>query len=368
MSCDFSLLPHSGIQSLSPYIPGKSIEEVAKEWGITDIIKLASNENPRGCSPKVLKALQSLTPQHIATYPIPSSHPLPQMLADKLQIDVNILTLSHGSDALFQLLIIGFALHRSKHILTHEYAFQTYQILAKLFDIPLILTPVRDDWQVDIDAMIQACNEQTALIFIANPNNPTGGLLNHDDIFRLLIHIPETTILVLDEAYYEYLKPEDDPKAVALLQSFPNLVITRTFSKAYGLAGLRLGYCISNPSIQALLHKIALPFTINLAALAAGKAVLEDELFMTQSVALLHDELPMVREALLQKGYPCMPSWANFITFRCQQDSSMLYNELLKKGIIVRPLHPYGLTHFLRVTIGTPEQNRRFLDALPMNG
>jgi histidinol-phosphate aminotransferase len=367
MSCDFSQLPHAGIQSLSPYVPGKTVEEVAKEYGASRIIKLGSNENPLGSSPHVLTALSSLTPQQIATYPLPLSHPLSKMLADKLNIDLNMITLSHGSDALFQLLIIGYALHRSKHILTHEYAFQTYQILAKLFDVPLVTTPLRDDWQVDIDAMIKACNEQTALIFLANPNNPTGGLLNYEDILRLLKHIPETTILVLDEAYYEYLRPEDSPNAIQLLQYFPNLFITRTFSKAYGLAGLRLGYSISNPIIHELLHKISLPFTINLAALTAGKAALEDGAHLRKSVELIHQELPIVREALFKKGYSCMPSWANFITFRCQQDSSMLYINLLRKGVIVRPLHPYGLTHFLRVTIGTPDQNRLFLDALPMN-
>lgn len=364
MACDYKQLPHEGIQTLAPYIPGKSIEEVTSELGITNIIKLASNENPRGCSPRVHDALAALSTLQIATYPIPSAHPLPMKLARHLMINDNMLTLSHGSDALFQLLIICFALHRDKHIITHDYAFQTYSILAKIFGIPLITTPLLIDWHVNIDALINACNEKTALIFLANPNNPIGTLINHADILRLLHSIPKTTILVLDEAYHEFLSPNDSPNTIGLVTQFPNLVITRTFSKGYGLAGLRLGYAISHPDIRALLQKIALPFTISQTALTAGVAALEDEQFVSQTAELNRKELKRVRQTLEQRGYNCLPSFANFITFDCKMDGNIIYNALLTQGIIVRPLHAYGLNNYLRVTIGTHTQNTRFLDTL----
>ena len=349
---------------MTPYIPGKSIEELAKEQGISDIIKLASNENPRGCSPRVIEAMHALTIHQISSYPIAHAHPLVQKLAAKLSIDENWLTLSHGSDALFQLLINCFALHRDRHILTHDYAFQTYSILAKVLGVPLVSTPLLSNWQVDIQALIQACNEKTALIFIANPNNPTGTFITHDDILHLLKHIPQTTLLVLDEAYHEFLNPANKPDSVSLLTAFSNVVITRTFSKAYGLAGLRLGYAISHPTIHALLQKIVLPFTINIAALTAGLAALEDEAFILQTAELNQEELKNVRKQLTQQGFNCLPSYGNFITFDCKVDGKIVFDALLKQGIIVRSLHPYGLNQYLRVTIGTPNQNRRFLDAL----
>lgn len=364
MSCDFTQLPHAGIQTLSPYVPGKSIEELAKEQGLTDIIKLASNENPRGCSPLVTQSLAALSSHQIATYPVPFAHPLPQALATKLNIDLNMLTLGHGSDALFQLLIICFALHCKKHIMTHDHAFQTYQILANIFGVPFVSTPLLKDWKVDIDAMIRTCNDNTALIFIANPNNPTGSLLTRGEILKLLNNISESTLLVLDEAYYEYLNPNDNPDSLSLLNLFSNLVITRTFSKGYGLAGLRLGYAISDPRIHALLQKVALPFTISQTALAGGLAALEDEGFVRDSAELNHRELTRVRDRLIQLGFECMPSYANFVTFNCKKDGRIIYNALLKQGIIVRPLHAYDLNHYLRVSIGTAEQNTRFINTL----
>lgn len=364
MVYDFNSLPHKGIQTLSPYVPGKSIEELAKEKGLSDIIKLASNENPRGCSQLVVEALAALTNQQVASYPVPSAHPLPQALATKLNIELDMLTLGHGSDALFQILIICFALHRNKTVMTHDHAFQTYQILANIFGVPLISTPLRKDWSVSIDAMIERCDDTTALIFIANPNNPTGSLITRDDIIKLLNHIPETTLLVLDEAYYEYLHPIDNPNALNLLSTYSNLVITRTFSKGYGLAGLRLGYAISHPTIRALMQKVVLPFTISQAALAGGLAALKDDAFVRDSVDLNHRELHRVRDTLIQRGFECMPSFANFVTFDCKKEGSIVYNALLQQGIIVRPLYAYDLNHYLRVSIGTAEQNTRFLDTL----
>lgn len=364
MPCDYNELPHNGIRTLSPYVPGKSADELARERGFTKIIKLASNENPLGCSRRVIEGLANLDERQIANYPMSSNHPFREKLASKLGVDAQMLTLGNGSDSLFCLLLTCFALHTHKHILTHNLAFSSYAIQAKTLGIPVVSTPVDDNWLVNIDALIAATNDQTALIFIANPNNPTGQFVSKTDIQRLLESIPITTLLVLDEAYYEYLDPADQLYALELLNKHQNLVITRTFSKAYGLAGLRLGYAIANPQITALLYRIQLPFVVNIAALTAANAALDDTDFVEQTIHLNTQGLTQMRNGLIAMGISLLPSNGNFVTFSCGCDSMPIYQGLLDYGIIVRPLHPYGLNHYLRVTIGTIEQNTQFLDVL----
>jgi histidinol-phosphate aminotransferase len=364
MSFDFNQLPHAGIRSLAPYIPGKSIDEVAQEQGLSDIIKLASNENPLGCSPNVLQALSQLTSQQISLYPTSINHPLRTKLAQKLGVDSEMLTLSNGSDLLFCLLLTSFALHTDKHILTHDCAFISYSIQAKTLGIPVISTPIYTDWRVNIEAMLNACNEKTALIFIANPNNPTGLLIEHIEIERLLNNIPKTTILVLDEAYYEYAHSSYKANSIELLAKYPNLVITRTFSKAYALAGLRLGYAISDPQITALLYRLQLPFAVNQAAMLAASAALDDQAFLEKSIQTTSQGIHQMQNGLAKLNLPHLPTAANFITFDCKTDADPIYQALQKYGIIVRPLAPYGLNNFLRVTIGTQKQNHKFLEKL----
>ncbi len=364
MPCDYDALPHAGIQTLKPYIPGKSADALTREKGILNVIKLASNENPLGCSPRVTEALSQLTGHKIATYPMSINHPLREKLAKKLGVDGSMVTLGHGSDSLFCLLLTCFALGTGRHILTHDYAFSSYAIQAKTLGIPVLSTRVDADWAVDIDAMITACNEKTALIFIANPNNPTGLLVSDANILRLLKAIPLTTLLVLDEAYYEFSSNTGRLSSMALLEEYPNLVITRTFSKAYGLAGLRLGYAIAHPQITALLYRIQLPFVVNVAAMIAADAALDDAHFIQQTLAITRAGLKQMQDGFIALGLQHKPSAANFITVDCGTDSMPIYHALQEHGIIVRPLHPYGLNNYLRVTIGTNEQINRFLDAL----
>ena len=364
MPCDYHLLPHAGIKSLNPYIPGKSAEEVAEELGLTDIIKLASNENPLGCSPLVTKALAGLSTTQLATYVVAAHHPLREKLAKKLSVDVEMITFGNGSDSLIPLLQTCFALHCDKHILTHNYSFISYGLYAKVFGIPVVSTPLRTNWQVDIDAMIDSCNEKTALIFLANPNNPTGLLVNKLDVLRLLQNIPETTILVLDEAYYDFVDVKERVNALSLLDTYPNLVITRTFSKAYGLAGLRLGYAITSAYITSLLHRVMPPFSVNEAALVAANAALNDDEFIKHTVKNNVQGLEQLQQGLTNLGFNHFPTAGNFITFDCKKDSTPLYQSLEQAGIIVRPLHPYGLNNYLRISIGTRHQNSRFLEKL----
>lgn len=361
MPCDYQLLTHPGVQNLFPYIPGKSIREVTQQHGITDIIKLGSNENALGCSPQVMAALHALPMDSVVQYPVYAHHPFLHELSEFLGIDTHSLTLANGSDALFGFLMICFALGQDKHIMTHDYAFSTYAIQAHTYGIPIVSTPMRD-WQVDIDAMIAACTEKTALIFIANPNNPTGGWLPPAEIQRLLSHIPETTLLVLDEAYIEFLPSQQE--ALDLFKHYPNLVITRTFSKAYGLAGLRLGYAIANPQITAVMKKIHLPFAVNIAALTAARAALQDQAFVETARQTILQNRFWLEQQLQQHHIAYLPTSANFITIDCNRDCLEIVQKLEQSGIIVRPLHPYGMKTYMRVTIGTAEQNQRFLNAL----
>ena len=364
MTCDYQQLPHLGIRTLQPYIPGKPVNELARELGITDIIKLASNENPLGCSQMVLKALADMPGQLIAAYPAPSIHPVKNKLSQKLVLNENQITLGNGSDFIFTLLMTAFALHTNKHILTHDQAFLTYSVQAKTLGIPLVSTPLMTNWEVDIQAMIKACNEDTSLIFLANPNNPTGLLIPHDRIRLLLEAVPKTTIVVIDEAYYEFAYPIGDRLTLTLLEEFPNLVITRTFSKAYGLAGLRLGYALSSREICELLHRVQLPFSVNEAVLEAANVALDDEEFLVQTLEINNIGLQQMRSGLEALNLFALPSECNFITFDCGMNAIPVYQELLTKGIIVRPLTQYGLPNFLRVSIGIPEQNSRFLEQL----
>lgn len=364
MSCDYSQLPHSGIRHLSPYIPGKSSQELASEKGLTDIIKLGSNENPMGCSPNVIQALYKLNHLDLATYPLAPHHPIRNALANQLGIDTDMLFFGNGSDSLFSLLLTCFALHTNKHILIHDYAFSAYAIQAKTLGIPVVSAAVNDDFSVNIDTLIRTCRQDTALIFLANPNNPTGLLVSKQNISKLLDNIPSSTIFVLDEAYYEYIQNHEPDASLNILIKHPNLVITRTFSKAYGLAGLRLGYAIANPQIISILHRVQLPFAINIAALTAGLAALEDTEFVHKSIELRNTGMKQMQDGIQKLGLTALPSQGNFITIDFKTDGMKIFNDLQNEGIIVRPLHPYGLNNFLRITIGTNYQNQRLLNTL----
>ncbi len=357
---NFNTLSHAGIRDLKPYVPGKSAEEVAKEYGLKDVIKLASNENAWGCSPAVHAALNKMSKQTLASYPQSYVHPFRQQLANYLKVDADMITFSNGSDLLVGLLISCFAIHQSKHVMTHRYAFVTYEVQAQTLGVPIVVTPTKN-WQVDIDAMIETCNEDTALIFIANPNNPTGILVEQNEIIRLLDNIPKTTILVLDEAYCEYAF--DNPNhSLSLLEKYPNLVLLRTFSKVYGLAGLRLGYSVSHPDISKLLYRIQLPFTVNIAALIAGEAALDDQAFVKKTIELTTQGLRFLEKAFHALQIEYLPSHANFITIDCKKDAYQLFQRFQEYGIVLRPLNPYEMNQYMRITVGTDEQNKRLID------
>lgn len=364
MMAQFEDVPHAGIRSLVPYKPGKSIEELAQEQKMSNIIKLASNENPLGCSPKALLALQQMSPGALATYPSPGYHPLVPRLAAHLKLDKEQIFVSNGSDYICTILLTSFALHLNKHILTHDYAFSTYSIQANTLNIPVRSVSINENFQVNTQTLIDSCSLNTSMIFLANPNNPTGSLISPRQIENLLSNIPASTLLVLDEAYYEYAASEYAFDSTEWLKTYPNLVITRTFSKIYGLAGLRLGYALAHPSIINILHRVQLPFMVNQAALTTAHAALDDHEFIKLSLDNNVQGMQQMRLGFKKLAIDYLPSCCNFLTFNCKEDGNVLYEFLLKKGIIVRPLHAYNMNNYIRVTIGTNEQNQRFLDAL----
>ncbi len=364
MSVDFQNLPHPGIRSLVPYKPGKSIDELKKEKGLNDIIKMASNENPLGCSPLALTALQTISSTTLATYPSPLNHPLMAKLSQSLNISAEQLFLSNGSDYIFGLLIQCFALHLGKHILIHDFAFSAYAIQAHALQVPVQMVSIHEHWEVDIEKIIKACTSQTALIFIANPNNPTGLLISSEKIKQLLDNIPQNTLIVLDEAYYEYAAEQLEDNSIEWLAQYPNLVITRTFSKIYGMAGLRLGYAMAHPDVINILKRVQLPFAVNQVALNAACAALDDKKFIENSLKINTNGMKQFKEEFKKLTIPYLASAGNFLTFNCKEDGMKLYNYLLDRGIIIRPLHPYNMPHYLRVSIGTQEQNKRFFNEL----
>lgn len=363
MNYNFKNLTHPGIKILKPYVPGKSLSEIEKTYKHQEIIKLASNENVLGCSPRVLDALHRITKEDTSIYPTSISHPLRTQLAEHLGVNPQNITLSNGSDLIICLLLTCFAANSDKHILTHDYAFMSYAIQATTLGIPVISTATQN-WQVDIDEIISKCNSKTAIIFLANPNNPTGLLIKHQEIIRLIENIPQSTILVVDEAYYEYAKEDYMGNSLELIDKHPNLVIMRTFSKAYGLAGLRIGYAISCKEISEIMYSVQLPFAVNIGAMLAASVALKDQVFIENTLKMNNEGLLQMQEGLNSLKISYIPSKANFITIDCQENANNIANELEKYAIFTRPLGPYNMGNYLRITIGTYQQNLKVLQSL----
>ena len=353
-------ITHPGIQSLKPYQPGKPISELKREIGIDNIIKLASNENPLGYSAKARKAIIECLDE-VNYYPDSSGYELKNALANHLSVSSDNIILANGSDCLIPLFIKCFALFQNKHILMPNYSFISYKLHAQILAIPYFETKTHN-WVVDIHDIIARCNKDTALIFLANPNNPTGSCLSGHAIEELLTKIPPTTILVLDEAYYEYAMSSDYPNSVSLLKSYSNLIIMRTFSKAYGLAGLRTGYAIANPDYCDLINRVLPPFSVNSLALSACTAAISDTDFIKQTLDTNHQGMTYLCEQFEHLGISYIPSRGNFLTIFF--DKFNLYDALLQKGIIIRPLVPYDMPNYYRITIGTKEQNEQLIDEL----
>lgn len=360
MKIDFRSLANSSVRNLTPYQPGKPIEEVERELGITSSIKMASNENPLGPSPQVLLAAQ-LALQNAHVYPDGGCYEVKQALATYLSVSPQQITMGNGSENVLELIVKTY-LHKDDSAVISQYAFLTIPILIQSYGSRANVVSAKD-WGHDIDAMIAAIDEKTRVLFLVNPNNPTGTYTSALDFHKLMQAVPPHVLIVVDEAYSEYIAKADYPNTLSYLNTHPNLVITRTFSKVYGLAALRLGYAVSSPEIADMLNRARLPFNVNTIAAKAACAALADQEHVKKSVALNEDGMQQMQAGLQQLQCSFIPSIGNFITIDVN-DAVQLYQKLLMQGVIVRPLHAYGMPRHIRVTIGTAAQNERFLKTL----
>jgi histidinol-phosphate aminotransferase len=368
-----SALAASPVGELAPYQPGKPLEELEREYGIRDAIKLASNENPHELPASVRTALRAAL-DDVARYPDGACYALRAAVAEHLQVAPGCLTFGNGSNDVLVLLAETFLTPQVSAVYD-QYSFVVYRLAVQATGAIAKVSPAnaRDHAQPlghDLDAMLALVDAQTRLVFIANPNNPTGTWLDGGSLYRFLQQLPAHVIAVIDEAYYEYacIHPgnrsgDEYPDVCAWLDEFPNLVITRTFSKAYGLAGLRVGYCVSSPEIAELLNRVRQPFNVNSVAQAAALAALSEQEWLQTCCRENNAELDRMTVGLQGMGIACLPSRGNFLLAEIAA-AGECYEFLLRQGIIVRPVANYGLPEYLRLSIGSANENYRLLAAL----
>ncbi|WP_278400184.1 histidinol-phosphate transaminase [Stutzerimonas kunmingensis] len=363
MSCDFLALAQPGVQKLSPYVPGKPVEELARELSLdpAGIVKLASNENPLGPSPKVLDAIRAELSE-LTRYPDGNGFALKQRLAERYSVGINQVTLGNGSNDILELVARAY-LAPGLNAVFSEHAFAVYPIATQAVGSEGRAVPARN-WGHDLDAMAAAIDENTRVVFVANPNNPTGTWFDAAALGGFLARVPECVLVVLDEAYIEYAEGQELPDGLAFLADYPNLLVSRTFSKAYGLAALRVGYAISSPVIADVLNRVRQPFNVNSLALAAACAALDDVDYLLASRKANDAGMLQLETGFRQLGLEWIPSRGNFIAVDFARDAAPINQALLREGVIVRPVAGYGMPTFLRISIGTEQENARFLDVL----
>jgi histidinol-phosphate aminotransferase len=359
---DPSRLAPEYVRRIARYIPGKPVEELAREFGLDPgrIVKLASNENPRGPGPAVRKALASAT-EELSRYPDGNGFALKNALAGKLGVGADAIVLGNGSNDVLELVSHAF-LRPGDEAVYAQHAFAVYPLATQARGAAGIEVPARD-FGHDLSAMRQAITPRTRVVFVANPNNPTGTWLPPVAVRDFVASVPRDVVVVLDEAYNEYLAPGEQSDATAWLAAFPHLVVSRSFSKAYGLAALRIGYGVAHPDVADLLNRVRQPFNVNALAQAAALAALADTAYVAESRALNRAGIEQLRSGLDRLGRRMLPSHGNFLMVHVG-DAAGVYQALLRDGVIVRPIASYGLPEWLRVTVGLPAENARFLAAL----
>ncbi|NDY95401.1 histidinol-phosphate transaminase [Wenzhouxiangella limi] len=364
---DFTDLAVPGVRGLRPYTPGKPIAELEREYGVSDSIKLASNENPLGASPRALEAIRGELDE-VWLYPDANGFELKRALAERHGLSPDCITLGNGSNDVLVFLAQAF-LQPGLEAVFSQYCFAVYPIACRMVGaservVPALPSAGPMPLGHDLRALYQAIGPETRMVFVANPNNPTGTWLDGRRLKDFAASLPPQVICVIDEAYAEYADSDVLGDASTWLEELPNLVVTRTFSKAYGLAGLRVGYALSNPGVADLLNRVRPPFNVNSLALAAARAALEDVEFIERSRAANAGGMEQLREGLAALGLEVLPSAANFLLVDFGRDAAPVNEALMRAGVIVRPVANYGLPNHLRITIGSARQNERLLSAL----
>jgi len=353
------------VEAFTPYTPGLSIDEIQARYGLSQVIKMASNENPLGVSPQARTALE----RHAAKafrYPQAGNPRLVTAIARHHGLDPARVVVGNGSDELIDLLIRARAVPGRHNVVTFRPCFSIYALQTRFCGAELRQAPLREDFSFDYEALLGLVDADTVLVFVTTPDNPSGSCPPASELAKLSQALPEACLLVLDEAYMDFAEDERAHSLLPELDAFPNAAVLRTFSKSFGLAGLRLGYALLPPQLAGYLWRVRLPFSVNILAEEAGLAALRDTLFREQSLRLVRDGRKTLSRGLRELGCRVWPSQANFIMFRPPAGSPPaleLFEQLLRMGIIIRPLASYGLPDLLRVSMGTEEENLRFLDA-----
>lgn len=363
MSCDFIALAQPGVQKLSPYVPGKPVDELARELNMdpASIVKLASNENPLGPSPKALAAIRAELDE-LTRYPDGNGFSLKTLLAERCGVTTAQVTLGNGSNDILELVARAY-LAPGLNAVFSEHAFAVYPIATQAVGAQAKVVPAVN-FGHDLPAMLAAIDANTRVVFIANPNNPTGTWFGKQALQDFLAGVPENVLVVLDEAYIEYAEGDELPNGLDFLAGHANLLVSRTFSKAYGLASLRVGYGLSRPDVADVLNRVRQPFNVNSFALAAACAAFDDAEYLARSREINTAGMLQLQEGCRELGLGWIPSKANFLAIDFGRDTAAINQGLLREGVIVRPVAGYGMPHHLRVSIGLPAENARFLEAL----
>src|SRR5580765_3882454 len=361
MTTQWESLANEHILGIAPYEPGKPTEELERELGIVDAIKLASNENPLGPSDRVQKALIAALP-HLNRYPDGSGHYLRQALAKKHGVSIDQVVLGNGSNELIELIVRTFLRPGDEAVVPHP-SFMVYPMIVQAAGGIRVMVMLKD-YRLDLEAMARAITPMTKIVFIANPNNPSATIVTADEVAHFLSKVPERTIVVFDEAYIEFAQGPDFPDTLSYVAQGRKVVVLHTFSKAASLAGLRVGYGVTDADGIALMNRIRQPFNVNALAQAAALAALDDDSHTLECVRMIEAGRHYLYDEFNALGVKYVPSRANFILVDVGRSASDIYQRLLKDGVIVRPLTPFGMESALRVTVGTPQENRRLVKAL----
>jgi len=349
------------ILDLKPYKPGKPLEELEREYGISDSIKLASNENPLGPSPKALKAIKGAL-GNLHRYPDGSGFKLKRKISEKFGVDFDRVVLGNGSDEIIGMLTRAF-LQPGDEVILPTPSFLMYAIMVRSAGAVPVYVPLKA-LSLDLEGMKSRINSNTRMVFICNPNNPTGTFISDRDFRGFLESVPQDLMVVADEAYIEFVRSAEAVSSIEYLKGGRKLVTLRTFSKAYGLAGLRIGFGVMPPEVADLLNRVRQPFNANSLAQAGALAALDDTVFFKKTLKLVHSGLDFLYRSLDNMGIEYFPSQANFFLVNVRQNADVVFEAMLKQGVIVRSMTEYGFPEFIRINVGLPAENDRFLKAL----